>query len=60
MSDGYVSPLDLSFYEVILESVLTQLVIDPTYVSSSKTLDLILVSITDIVGNLEVRSPLPC
>ena len=51
-------PLDRSFYEVFLESGLTQLVSDPTYVSGN-ILDLILVSNTEVVGNLEVLSPLP-
>ena len=58
LSDGYVRPLDRSFYEVFLESGLTQLVSDPTYVSGN-ILDLILVSNTEVVGNLEVLSPLP-
>ena len=50
-----MKPLDRPFYEVFLESGLTQLVSDPTYVSGN-TLDLIFISNTEVVDNLEVLS----
>ena len=42
--DGFVSPLDQPFFEVFLESVLTQLVCNPTYIPPGNILDLILIS----------------
>ena len=42
-----------------MESDLTHLVGDLTYVQSGNVMDLILVSNTEVVGNLEVLSQLP-
>ena len=55
-----MSPLERSFYEVFLESSLTQLISDPTYVLSGNVMDLILVSIAENVGDFEIIYPLYC
>ena len=59
VADGYITPLDRSFYESFLEAGLTQIVHLPTFVASGNTLDLILVSNSEMVGDLEVLPPLP-
>ena len=50
---------DRSFYETFLEVGLTQLVCEPTFITSNNILDLILVSNTEIEGDVAVLPPLP-
>ena len=57
--DGYVSPRDRSFLEAFQEAGLTQVVYEPTLVTSGNTLDIILVSNTEIVGDVDLLAPLP-
>ena len=57
--EGYVRPLDQEFYEVFLEVGLRQIVCQPTFALSGNTLDLVLVSNAESVGNVEVLPPLP-
>ena len=49
---------DRSFYKVFLEVGLTQLVCEPTIITSNNLLDLILVSNTKIVGGVAISPPL--
>ena len=48
-----------SFYEIFLEVGLTQLVFEPTFITSNNILDPILVSNTEIVGDVTILPPLP-
>ena len=55
----YVSPKDRYFYDVFSSAGLVQLVVEPTYVPSGNILDLVLVSDSELVGEVIVLGPLP-
>ena len=57
--EQYVSPLDRSFYDVFLSVGLVQLVREQTHDISGNTLDLVLVSDEENVGEVVVLPPLP-
>ena len=50
---------DRSFYELFLEVGLTQRLCEPTFTTSNKKLDLILVKNTEIVRDVATLLPLP-
>ena len=56
---GYISPRDRSFFEAFQEAGLTQIVHEQTLITSGNTLDLILVSNTEMIGDLHIAAPLP-
>ena len=49
---------DHSFYLIFLEVGLTQLVCEPIFITSNNILDLVLVSNTEIVGDVAILHPL--
>ena len=53
------TPFDRSFYELFLEVGLTQLINELTFTTSNNILDLILVSNTEIVGDVAILPSLP-
>ena len=57
--EGYVTRLDLKFYEVFLECGLTQWISRGTCWPSGNILDLILTSEADSVGQFDVLPPFP-
>ena len=59
IAEGYITPLDRSFYESFLMAGLSQIVTQPTFASSGNILDLILVSNSEMVGDYYVLPPLP-
>ena len=54
-----VPPLDSSFLDVFVSTGLIQWVTEPTFPSSGNTLDLLLTSDEDRLGNVVVHHPLP-
>ena len=48
----YVAPKDRYFYDVFSSAGLVQLVVEPTYVPSGNILDLVLVSDSELVGEV--------
>ena len=56
---SYITPIEHLYFGSFLEAGLVQLVQEPTFVTSGNTLDLILVSNPEIVGDVTVISPLP-
>ena len=56
---GYVSPLDRKFCDLFLLCGLTQFVHEPTHWPSGTTLDLILTSESELMGEVSVLAPLP-
>ena len=59
LGEGYVSPLDRSFYEVFSIVGLSQWVYEPTFLQSGNILDLVLSSSPDAVCDLQTLPPMP-
>ena len=59
LEDGYVRPLDQKFYDLFQLCGLAQFVHEPTHWPSGTTLDLVLTSEPELMGEVVVLPPLP-